>query len=130
MALSINQEPAIVNLAQSPIIFSIFEDTAVLAYTGFQYVADLYYWTGSMSNSGSIPDYTMVKYPNTAFHGIFDLNRILNSTLTDLAQVNTSNVVYFACDFSWQYLSGSTYVTGSYLKSDVYKALDGYVLIQ
>jgi hypothetical protein len=130
MALSINQEPAIVNLAQSPIIFSVFESTAVVANSGFQYVADLYYWTGSISNSGSIPDYTMVKYPNTAFHGIFDLNRILNSTLTDLAQVNTSNVVYFACDFSWQYLSGSTYVTGSYLKSDVYKALDGYGLFQ
>ena len=130
MALSINQEPAIVNLAQSPIIFSVFESTAVVANSGFQYVADLYYWTGSISNSGSIPDYTMVKYPNTAFHGIFDLNRILNSTLTDLAQVNTSNVVYFACDFSWQYLSGSTYVTGSYLKSDVYKVLDGYGLFQ
>ena len=130
MSLSINQAPAVVNLAQSPIIFSVFENTAVVSNTGFQYVADLYYWTGSLTASGSVPDYTMVKYPNTAFYGIFDLNRILNSTLQDLAQVNQSNVVYFACDFFWQYLSGSSYVTGSHLKSDVYKALDGYALFQ
>lgn len=130
MSLSINQTPATCSLAQSPTIFSVFENTSVVTNTGFQYVADLYYWTGSLSASGSVSDYTMVKYPNTSFYGIFDLNRILNSTLQDLAQVNTSNVVYFACDFYWQYLSGSLYVTGSHLKSSVYKALDGYALFQ
>lgn len=130
MSLSINQTPATCSLAQSPIIFSVFENTSVVANTGFQYVADLYYWTGSLSASGSVADYTMVKYPNTSFYGIFDLNRILNSTLQDLAQVNTSNVVYYACDFYWQYISGSQYVTGSHLKSNVYKALDGYAIFQ
>jgi len=130
MSLSINQTPATCSLAQSPIIFSVFENTAIVSNIGFQYVADLYYWTGSLSASGSLSDYTIVKYPNTSFYGIFDLNRILNSTLQDLAQVNTSNVVYFACDFYTQYLSGSLYVTGSHLKSDVYKALDGYALFQ
>ena len=75
----------------------------------------------------------MVKYPNTATYGIFDLNRILNSTLTPLAQANTSSVVYYACDFYTQYLSGSstlTYITGSHLKSQTYKALDGYGIFQ
>jgi hypothetical protein len=131
MALSIAQTPANVSLAQSPIIFSIVEsDTGIVSNTGFQYVADLYYWTGSLTNSSSVSDYTMVKFPNVSLYGIFDLNRIINSTLVDLAQVNTSNVMYFACNFSWQYASGSTFVTGSHLKSSTYKALDGYGIFQ
>jgi hypothetical protein len=129
MALSIAQTPASASLAQSPIIFSISESvTSVIANTAFQYVADLYYWTGSMTQSSSVSEYTMVKFPNVSLYGIFDLNRIINSTLTDLAQVNTSNVMYFACDFFTQYTSGSTFVTGSHLKSATYKALDGYQL--
>ena len=133
MSLSIYQTPATASLAQSPIIFSVVESTAIVANNGFQYVAELYYWTGSLTNSASVSDYTMVKYPNTATYGIFDLNRILNSTLTPLAQANTSSVVYYACDFYTQYLSGSstlTYITGSHLKSQTYKALDGYGIFQ
>jgi len=131
MALSIVQTPATASLAQSPIIFSINESTtATVLSSGFQYLCDLYYWQGALTNSGSTGDYTLAKYPNTALNGIFDLNRIINSTLTDLAQANQSNVVYFAGDFYWQYLSGSTYVTGSHLKSQVYKALDGYGIFQ
>jgi hypothetical protein len=131
MALSIVQTPATVSLAQSPIIFSLNEsNTAIVASEGFQYVAELYYWTGSLTDSGSVADYTLTKYPNLALNGIFDLNRIINSTLTDLAQANTSSVEYFACDFYWQYLSGSTYTTGSHVKSSTYKALDGYGLFQ
>lgn len=131
MALSINQTPALVSLAQSPIIFSVIEsNTAIVANNGFQYVADLYYWTGTITSSGSVADYTLTKYPNTNLYGIFDLNRIINSTLTDLAQANPSNVEYFAVDFYWQYISGSSYVTGSHVKSDTYKALDGYQIFQ
>jgi hypothetical protein len=131
MALSIVQTPATASLAQSPIIFSINESTtASVLSNGFQYLCDLYYWQGALTNSGSASDYTLAKYPNTSLYGIFDLNRIINSTLTDLAQANQSNVVYFAGDFYWQYLSGSTYVTGSHLKSSVYKALDGYGIFQ
>jgi hypothetical protein len=131
MALSIAQTPAAVSLAQSPIIFSISESvSSLISNTGFQYVADLYYWTGSLTNSSSVAEYTMVKFPNVSLYGIFDLNRIINSTLTDLAQANTSNVMYFACDFYTQYNSGSSFVTGSHLKSDTYKALDGYGIFQ
>jgi len=133
MSLSIVQTPATASLAQSPIIFSVLENSASVANAGFQYVADLYYWTGSLTNSSSVASYTMVKYPNTATYGIFDLNRILNSTLTPLAQANTSSVVYYACDFYTQYLSGSStisYITGSHLKSQTYKALDGYGIFQ
>jgi hypothetical protein len=131
MALSIVQTPATASLAQSPIIFSINESTtATVLSDGFQYLCDLYYWQGALNNSGSTADYTLAKYPNTSLNGIFDLNRIINSTLTDLAIQNKSNVVYFAGDFYWQYLSGSTYVTGSHLKSDTYKALDGYAIFQ
>jgi hypothetical protein len=77
-----------------------------------------------------VPDYTITKYPNNSNVGIFDLNRIINSTLTDLAIANSSNVKYFAVDFYYQWLSGSTFTTGSHLKSDVYKALDGYGIFQ
>ncbi len=131
MSLSIVQTPATVSLAQSPIIFSVNESNlAIVASAGFQYVGDLYYWTGSLTDSGSTADYTMTKYPNSAANGIFDLNRIINSTLTDLAQANTSSVMYFAVDFTYEYLSGSTYVTGSHVKSSTYKALDGYAIFQ
>ena len=130
MALSITQTPASCSLAQSPIIFSVLENTNVINSSSFQYVGELYYWTGSISQSSSVPDYTIIKYPNTTGTGIFDLNRIINSTLTDLAIANTSNVQYFASDFYWQWLSGSVFVTGSHVKSSTYKALDGYQIFQ
>jgi hypothetical protein len=130
MSLSITQTPALVSLAQSPMIFTISENTPVYTSSSFQYVGELYYWTGSLTNSSSLSDYTIVKFPNTATVGIFDLNRIINSTLTDLAQANTSSVTYYAVDFYYQYSSGSTFVTSSHLKSDTYKALDGYGVFQ
>lgn len=127
MSISIVQTPATCSLAQSPIVFSVNEsNTAVIGSSSFAYVADLYYWTGSVLDSGSY-DYQLVKYPNTAKNGIFELSNIINSTLRDLAQENTSNVLYYACDFYYQYLNGSgVYVTGSHTKSSVYQALDGY----
>ena len=128
MSLSITQTPATASLAQSPIIFTLAESTPVYTSSSFQYVGELYYWTGSLTNSASVADYTIVKFPNTADVGIFDLNRIINSTLTPLAIANTSSVSYFAVDFYFQYLSGSTYVTGSHSRSSTYKALDGYGL--
>jgi len=130
MALSITQTPATASLAQSPIIFTVSENTPVYTSSSFQYIGDLYYWQGGLTASGSTSQYTITKFPNTANVGIFDLNRIINSTLTDLAQANTSNVVYFAVDFYWQYLSGTSYITGSHVKSQTYKALDGYGIFQ
>lgn len=129
MALIISQTPASCSFAQSPIPFSVYESTGIVLYNGFQYICNLYYWTGSLTNSGSY-DYTLAKYPNTELYGIFDVSRIINSTLTDLAQQNPSNIVYFACEFYTQYLTGSTYVTGSHVRSQTYKALDGYGLFQ
>jgi hypothetical protein len=130
MALSITQTPALVSLAQSPIIFTLSENTPVYTSSSFQYVGELFYWTGSLTNSSSVADYTITKFPNTSNVGIFDLNRIINSTLTDLAIANTSNVQYFAADFYWQYFDGSTYVTSSHVKSSTFKALDGYGIFQ
>jgi hypothetical protein len=34
--------------------------------------------------------------------------------------------MYFAVDFYWQYASGSSFVTGSHVRSGTYRALDGY----
>ena len=127
MAISITQTPANVSLAQSPIIFSVLEsDAALVTSASFQYVGELYYWQGALTNSGSSADYVIAKYPNTVDTGIFDINRIINSTLTDYAQANTSSVQYFAIDFYTQYYNGSIFITGSHVKSATYKALDGY----
>jgi hypothetical protein len=131
MSLSITQTPAVVSLAQSPIIFTVSESNAQLrASASFQYVGELYYWQGGPAASSSVANYTINKYKNTSNVGIFDLNRIINSTLTDYLQANPSNVEYFAVDFYTQYLSGSSYITGSHVRSATYKALDGYGVFQ
>ena len=130
MALTIIQTPNDVNLAQSPIVFSVSESNSqAFTSSSFQYLADLYYWTGSVSNSGS-SDYTLTKYPNSSRVGIFDVSRIINSELSDIVQAVSSSVRYLAIDSYIQYLSGSTFVTGSHTKSNVYKAIDGYSIFQ
>jgi hypothetical protein len=128
MSLSITQLPASCSLAQSPTIFTLSESELVYTSASFQYYLDLYYWNGTPSNSGSLPNYTLVKYPNVSSVGIFDVSRILNSTLTDPAAANSSNVKYFKGEGYWRYQSGSVFVTSSYVGSGVYKALDGYAI--
>jgi hypothetical protein len=130
MALTITQTPPLLNLAQSPIPFTLSESTGVIASSSFQYVLDLYYWDGALTNSGSSANYTLVKYPNENNVGIFDVSRILNSTLTDLLEANSSNVKYFACDAYWQYFNGTQYVTGSHEKTSTYKYIDAYSVFQ
>ena len=128
MALSITQLPASCSLAQSPTIFTLSESALVYTSASFQYYLDLYYWNGTPSNSGSLPNYTLVKYPNASSVGIFDVSRILNSTLTDPAAANSSNVKYFKGEGYWRYQSGSAFLTSSHVESGVYKALDGYAI--
>ncbi len=131
MSLSITQTPALVSLAQSPIIFTVAESNAqLLTSSSFQYIGNLYYWQGGLNASGSTAEYVINKYPNNSGVGIFDLNRIINSTLTDFAIANTSNVEYYAVDFYTQYYNGTTFVTGSHVRSQTYKALDGYGIFQ
>jgi len=128
--ISINQTPASSSLAQSPIIFSVNQnDPNMLLSSSFQYVAELTYWTGSILVSGSV-DYTLTKYPNTSDYGIFDVSKIINSTLTEKLQENESNAVYLKAEFYPQYIaSGSTaFTTGSHIVSDVFCAIDGYGL--
>jgi hypothetical protein len=137
MALTITQTPISSSFtldyyptfAQSPVIFTVAEtNSGSLLSSSFQYVGELYFWTSGstylLDPSANI--YTIVKYPNTAKVGIFDLNRILNSALTDTRQQNSSSLVGYKVDFYTQYLSGSTYFTGSHVTSSVGLALDGY----
>ena len=126
MSLSITQTPATCSLVQSPTIFTLFESGDVVLSSSFQYYADLYYWNGTPSNSGSVSDYTLVKYPNVSRVGIFDVGRILNSTLTGSVEANQSNIKYFKIDGYWRYVSASVAVTSSHVESSVYKAVDGY----
>jgi hypothetical protein len=130
MALTITQTPPLVNLAQSPIPITLSESTPVYTSSSFQYVLDLYYWSGGPNASGSTPNYTLVKYPNESTVGIFDVSRILNSTLTDLLEANPSNVKFFAGEGYWEYLSGSVFVTGSRVRTNTFKYIDGYSLFQ
>jgi hypothetical protein len=130
MSLNISQYPASASLAQSPMAFTVFENTAVVLSSSFQYYADLYYWTGSATGQPALPEYTLTKYPNESLYGIFDVSRIMNSTLTQLAFANTSNVKYYTVDFYWQYLDTGGYVSGSHVTTGLYKALDGYGIFQ
>ena len=130
MSLSLLQTPATCSLAQSPIVFSIYESTNVKTSGSFQYIMDLYYWQGSTTGSASVADYTLAKFPNNEGAGLFEVSRIINSTLTQLAIQYTSSVEYFAGDFYWQYKVGTAYVTGSHLRTPTFKALDGYGIFQ
>ena len=129
MALSITQTPPVLNLAQSPIPITLSENTNVITSSSFQYVLDLYYWDGGPNASGSAK-YTLVKYPNESGVGIFDVSRILNSTLTDLLEANSSNVKFFKGDGYWQYFNGTIYVTGSHAQTNTFKYIDGYSIFQ
>ena len=129
MALSITQTPPVLNLAQSPIPITLSESSNVITSSSFQYVLDLYYWDGAPNASGSAK-YTLVKYPNESSVGIFDVSRILNSTLTDLLEANPSNVKFFKGDGYWQYFNGVVYVTGSHVQTNTFKYIDGYSIFQ
>ena len=126
MSLSITQTPATCSLVQSPTIFTLAETGDVVLSASFQYYADLYYWNGTTAQSSSIPEYQLVKYPNASRVGIFDVSRIINSTLQNTRQENPSNVKYFKIDGYFRYLSGSAYTTSSHVESAVFKGLDGY----
>ena len=130
MSLTITQNPATASLAQSPMVFTLSESTAVISSSSFQYYADLYYWSGDVATPPTQSNYTLVKYPNNSGVGIFDVSKIMNSTLTDLRQTNPSNVKYYKIDGYYRYYTGTTYVTSSHVISSTFKALDGYGLFQ
>jgi len=94
----------------------------------FQYVLDLYYWSGSQSDSSSLPNYSLAKYPNNSSVGIFDVSRIVNSTFTDAAYQNQSYAKWVKANAYYRYYNGTNYVTSSFASSSVVVALDGYGL--
>jgi hypothetical protein len=136
MSITVLQKPSDIQAAQSPIVFSVITSGSQ-AYTAseFQYTANLYIWSGTMSQSGSYI-YQARKYPNQSGSGIFDFSRMINSTLTELSATNNSYIKYYKVDFGYQYESGSTYVTQSGALTPVscstggtmFKAYDGYSL--
>jgi hypothetical protein len=134
MSITVLQKPSDIQPAQSPIVFSVITSGSQ-AYTAseFQYTANLYIWSGTMSQSGSYV-YQARKYPNQSGSGIFDFSRMINSTLTELSATNGSYIKYYKVEFGWQYESGSTYVTQSggltpvtcSVGGTMFKAYDGY----
>ena len=135
MAITVLQKPSDIQAAQSPIVFSVVESTQAYTSSEFQYTANLYVWTGNMNQSGSYI-YSARKYPNQSGSGIFDFSKMINSTLTNLAATDPSNIKFYKVNFGWQYASGSTYVTQSGGLTPVtcstggtmFKAYDGYNL--
>lgn len=131
MAIEFIQEPASCSLAQSPMVFAVSESVSgLIGSSSFQYVGELYYWTGEDNESGSFADFTFTKYPNTALSGIFDVSKVVNATIVTPVEENQSLVVKYKMDFYHQYLSASVNVTGSHVESPIYKAIDGYSLFQ
>mgnify|MGYP003639133295 FL=1 len=131
MAIEFLQYPASCSLAQSPIVCAVSESVSgSIASSSFQYIGELYYWTGSVSGSGSLPQFTLAKFPNTSLSGIFDFSKIINSTLEEPIEANPSNVVFLKGDFYHQYISASAFVTSSHVETGIYKAIDGYALYQ
>ena len=135
MSIVLNQKPGDIQPAQSPIVFSVTENTAsFVTASEFQYKANLYIWSGTLTQSGSYL-YQLRKYPNQDGAGVFDVARIINSTLTELSAEQDSNIKYYKVDFSWQYASGSSYVTSSNTLAvtcsaggTTFKAYDGYAV--
>ena len=128
MSYSIIQTPANVSLSQSPMIFAVSSST-LTTQTNFMYVGELTVWTGSANNSGSGQTWQLAKYPSVNGRtGIFDVSRIVNSTQTELAQQNSSSIANIKLETYYRYQSGSAYVTGSHITSDIVYAVDGYQL--
>lgn len=127
MSYSIIQQPQQFQLAQSPVVFSV-SSSQYVANPEFQYVAELYIWSGSTTNSSSAEIWTLAKYPSSeGLTGIFDCSRILNSTQTQLAYTTNNNAVKnYKIDSYPRWQSGSVYVTGSHVTSSVLQAGDGY----
>jgi len=113
MALAFTQQPGALMPAQSPIIFSVRDNTSIYTASAFQYTADLYMWTGVPNNSGSTPNYTLRKYPNASGSGIFDFSRFL----ADYTLGNDYNQ-YYKVIFNYTYKSGSLNITGSNLVAE------------
>jgi hypothetical protein len=129
MTLISVQTPPTASLSQSPLPYSYYEDSNLVTSQSFQYMLDLYFWTGSQSDSGSVPDYTLVKYPNESDRGIFDVSRILNAELNEYAVVdNVRNTKWFTADGYFQYQDNGVFVTGSKVRDRVHLAIDGYSL--
>lgn len=128
MPISITQTPSNIQPAQSPLVFSVTETTQAYTASQFQYTANLYIWSGNTNASGSTYAYQLRKYPNQVGTGIFDFGRMVNSTLTDLAATNGSNIKYYKADFGFRFFNGTTYVTSSLTLGTPFKAYDGYAV--
>jgi len=135
MSIQVLQKPSDIQPAQSPIVFSIIENSGAYSGSEFQYSANLYIWSGNETQSGSYL-YQARKYPNISGAGIFDFSRFVNSTLTNLVSEDSSSIKYYKAEFGWQYASGSTYVTQSggltpvtcSVGGTLFKSYDGYSL--
>ena len=125
MSYSFIQEPANVSLAQSPMIFSVSSST-LTSQPNFQYIGLLSIWDNT-TTSASADVWTLAKYPSSqGLTGIFDVSRIVNSTQTTLAQADPNVITNLKFESYYRYQSGSSYLTGSHIYSDVYYGVDGY----
>lgn len=126
MALQILQTGSQPALSDSPIIFAV-TGALYVTQSRFQYIADLWVWSGSDASSGSsIVQYA--KYPNSANAGIFDFGTVINAKMNDLALTHEDNTRKYKVEFSEQWFSGSGYYQTTPVAWGIGVALDGWGL--
>ena len=134
MSIYVIQKPGDIQASQSPIVFSVGDNTNDVTKDGFQYVAYLYIWSGNIAASGSYL-YKYKKYPASIYgNAIFDFHNAIDSTLSEAVVQNPQNFKYYKAEFGYEYISGSTTVTSSLTAVTSsfgctnFKAYDGYNL--
>lgn len=133
MAVSFIQYPNAMAFAQSPMVYIVSESNSqVLTSSSFQYAMDLLYWDGDVFDSSSAQQYTLLKYPNAAGVGQFDVSRIMSSLFTELRAANSSSYYYYNTRAYTQYKNNPTgsFVTSSRVYGPIMGCFDGYQIFQ
>lgn len=125
--ITILQQPAEVQAAQSPVVFSVVTDDLTYTSSRFQYTCKLDYWQGDYSTTPSVTgSYFITKYPNQAGSGLFDISKIMNSTLQDNIVENTSSLMAYKATFNYLFFTGSIPSTTEPVTADIKLLYDGY----
>lgn len=134
MAIIGLQDTGQVTFSQSPMIYAVSESNAeAFTSSSFQYVLEVYYWTGSiLTDQPTSSQYTLQKFPNASNVGIFDVSRIAASLFTEPRAADSSSIYNVSAEAYIQYKTSpsSSFFTGSHLGLAATQVLDGYQVFQ
>tara|TARA_R110002167_G_scaffold117492_5_gene293525 strand:- start:10163 stop:11479 length:1317 start_codon:yes stop_codon:yes gene_type:complete len=147
MGLSVPTIPQSSSLSESPIIYTVIDDSVATGSSGYQQCLDLYVWQGTYNtDKPTSPSYVMNKYPVQGSEiydyqptSIFDVSSILSSYMTasNVDEINSATAQFpngsinkafwFTVDAYSRTLVSGNYVTGSKVSTGHPRlALDGY----